>query len=99
MGREEPAASETKEEPTDSQWKEWSNQRNDPDFKFHRKRQSLAQKGDVDMSLDHIYNDDEVKERQQMAANMHQKQSSEVDTTIDHVTNTDEIEEEKKKNP
>lgn len=33
----EPAATAANPEPTVAQWKEWSNARRDPDYKFHKK--------------------------------------------------------------
>jgi hypothetical protein len=71
--REEPAtetppASST--EPTEEQWHEWKNQRNDPDFKFHRV--SLNEKSDVDMSLDHVINNEELEEKKQQMSTVNQ---------------------------
>ena len=46
--------------PTTEQWHEWSNQRNDPDYKFHRKHPNLFQHSEVDMTLDHVITTDEM---------------------------------------
>ena len=77
MNREEPAdAGNSTSGPTSEQWKEWSNQRNDPDFKFNRKHPSLVEESDVDMSLDHVTNNDEIEEKKTNANNMNQTEQS-----------------------